>query len=73
MTASASSDRRPGCLAYTKAETGKLETALWIEALLSGGEWLLWVSEGGVTGDAAEMGGGEGKLLDSLQPQSDPI
>lgn len=29
-----------------KAETGKLETALWIEALLSGGGWLLWVSEG---------------------------
>lgn len=55
-----------------KAETGKLETALWIEALLSGGMWLLPVSEGESQG--MRWGWGEeGKLLDSLQQQIDLI
>lgn len=55
-----------------KAETGKLETALWIEALLSGGVCLLRVSEGESQG--MRWGWGEeGKLLDSLQQQIDPI
>lgn len=55
-----------------KAETGKLETALWIEALLSGAVWLLRVSEGESQGMQWRWRE-EGKLLDSLQQQSDLI
>lgn len=42
---SASLDCLSEGLADLKAETWKLKTALWRGTLLSGGVWLLWVSE----------------------------